>query len=130
MELEKKLEQAELALKEAQNAKALVVAEILEFYANDLEKSLKAKDEPYGSVTADSFTVTYPKRVTWDQAKLEAIANDIKTNGENPLEYVDLEYSVSEDKYKAWPESIRAVFTTARTVARGNPSVKVKKNGN
>ena len=65
-----------------------------------------------------------PKRVKWEQAKLAEIIERIRAAGDDPAEYVTIEFSVSERAYGAWPNSIRAVFEPARTVESGKPSYR------
>ena len=40
----------------------------------------------------------------------------IEATGSDPREYVEIKYSVSEAKFKAWPQSLRAPFEALRTV--------------
>lgn len=50
----------------------------------------------------------------WDQDKLKDIFFAIKKHGDNPEEYIDLHYSVSEEKFNYWPEYIKNIFKPAR----------------
>lgn len=50
----------------------------------------------------------------WDQDKLRDIFFAIKKHGDNPEEYIDLYYSVSEEKFNNWPEHIKNIFKPAR----------------
>lgn len=61
------------------------------------------------------------KTVKWDQTKLSAIWQKIAEAGDDPKTYINQELKVAENAYKAWPESIRSVFTPARTVIPGKP---------
>lgn len=60
--------------------------------------------------------ITTGKKVEWDQSQLAALATEI---GETATDYMDITYSVSESKYKAWPAVIRERFEPARTVKPG-----------
>ena len=77
-------------------------------------------DEDGYAVIAD-----LPKRVEWDQARLAQLARQIIANGEDPAEYVEVTYRVSETKYNAWPEAIRTAFLPARTVKTGRPAFRL-----
>ncbi len=66
-----------------------------------------------------------PKRVSWDQKQLKAIAEKIAAQGGDPAEYLDVNYKVAERKYTAWPESIRKAFEPARTLKTGKPVYKL-----
>lgn len=72
-----------------------------------------------------AVTVTIPKRVKWDQEKLGAAVEQIRGWGENPADYVDTEIKVAERKYDAWPPVIQKLFTPARTVETGKPTIKL-----
>ena len=63
-----------------------------------------------------------PKKVTWDQKQLAAMAQRILASGERLEDYIDLKYSVSESRYTHWPEGLREQFASARTVAAGKPT--------
>ena len=67
------------------------------------------------------IAVELPKRVEWDQRRLATLAEQIRTGGEDPAEYVEAIFKVSERAYSAWPERIRAAFEPARTVRTGRP---------
>lgn len=70
-------------------------------------------------------TVDLPKRVSWDQAKLAAIARRIADSGERVEDYLDVEYSVSESRFNHWPPALKSEFEDARTVKPGKPSFRL-----
>lgn len=70
-------------------------------------------------------TVDVPKRVSWDQAQLAAIARRIAAAGEKVEDYLDVEYSVSESRFSNWPPALRAGFEAARTVKPGKPTFRL-----
>ena len=125
-QLEISLSQIELELKQNSNIKRRLVEVIVTRKHDELEAALKAKDQPYGVVHIGNFEVNFGKKVSYDQEKLAKIADEIKAAGEKVSDYIKIEYDVSETKFSAWPEPIKAQFIPARTVARGNPTVKVK----
>lgn len=92
---------------------------ILERYGNDIIRELG--NEMTGTVKVDGIKFTIPKNVSWDQATLEMKFNEI---GETAREYVDVTYKVSENKYKAWPETIREFFEPARTLKTGKTKIE------
>jgi hypothetical protein len=77
-------------------------------------------DDGQVRVTAD-----LPKKVEWDQARLAQIARRIVANGDDPAEYVEVTYRVSETKFNAWPASIRSAFLPARTLKPGKPAFRL-----
>ena len=70
-------------------------------------------------------TADLPKKVEWNQARLAQLARQIAANGDDPAEYVEVTYRVSETKYNAWPASIRAAFVPARIVNVGKPAYRL-----
>jgi hypothetical protein len=69
--------------------------------------------------------VDLPKRVDWDQPRLASLADQIRAGGEDPGQYVEVSFKVSERAYTAWPERIRSAFEPARTVRTGKPSYRL-----
>jgi hypothetical protein len=65
------------------------------------------------------ISVELPKRVEWDQRRLAGLAEQIRAGGEDPADYVETSFKVSERAYTAWPERIRQAFEPARTVRTG-----------
>lgn len=65
------------------------------------------------------------KRVDWNQLRLAALVEQIRASGEEPGEYIEVSFNVSERAYAAWPEPIRSVFEPARTVRTGRQSFKL-----
>jgi hypothetical protein len=124
-QLETSLSQVEIEIKQITNQKKRIVETILVRKNDELESLLKAKDEPYGAVHIGNFDVTFPKKVTWDQKELASLAQQIMSAGEDPAEYIKIEYDVSEKKFSAWPTPIKNQFIPARTIARGNPTIKI-----
>jgi hypothetical protein len=66
-----------------------------------------------------------PKRVEWDQQQLADIVRRIAANGEDPAEYVETAYRVSETKFNAWPEALKSAFAPARTLKTGKPGFRL-----
>lgn len=73
-----------------------------------------------------AVTVTVPKKIKWNQEKLNAASETLISWGEDPTNYVEFEIKVSERKYDAWPPAVRDVFTPARTVEPGKPVIKLE----
>ena len=71
------------------------------------------------------ITADLPKKVEWDQAKLNDITRRIAANGEDPTEYVEISYRISETKFNAWPETLKTAFAPARTLKTGKPGFRL-----
>lgn len=79
-----------------------------------------------------SLTVEIRKTVIWTQTGpdgLAAIAQRIADGGDDPAEYIDIKYAVSERKFESWPETLKAPFRKARTVKPGKPTFRLQLNG-
>ncbi len=127
----------QLALLQQEAADALVKAKRLKDWL-DSSIDLKYRDHAAAlrrSTGKDTGTVRIedgevvviadlPKRVKWEQARLVGIVERIRAEGEDPNEYVTIEFAVSERAYGAWPNTIRAAFEPARTVETGKPSYR------
>ena len=111
----KQLEHIEHAidLRYAQHAKALRLAQ-------GKDTGVVHFDDGDVRVTAD-----LPKKVEWDQKKLSELIARIAAAGDNPAEFIETSYRVSETKYQAWQESLRSQFTPARTVKVGKATYRL-----
>jgi len=98
-------------------------------YGEPGRAALLASGRDFGVTHLDDgpLRVTYelPKRVTWDQSKLAALAEKIVTAGEDVKDYLDIELSVSESRYKSWQPALKVQFADARTVKAGKPSFRL-----
>jgi len=77
-------------------------------------------DEDEVRITAD-----LPKKVDWDQTRLADMTRRIAESGDDPRQYVEITYRVSETKFNAWPETLKSAFEAARTVKTGKPSYRL-----
>lgn len=71
------------------------------------------------------ITADLPKKVEWDQTRLAEITRRIAQSGDDPKQYVEISYRVSETKFNAWPETLKSAFEAARTVKSGKPSYRL-----
>ena len=104
-------------------AQAKVHAAMQRRYAEQ-ERAVRAEaGKDFGTVRFNDglvrITVDTPKRVSWDQKQLAAIAERIAASGERVQKYVDIEFSVPESRFNNWPTSLREQFEAARTVKPG-----------
>ncbi len=65
------------------------------------------------------ITADLPKKIEWNQARLAEITQRIASSGDDPAQYIEISYRVSETKFGAWPESLKASFVPARTLKTG-----------
>jgi len=71
------------------------------------------------------ITADLPKKVEWDQAKLAEITRRIAASGDDPAEFVEIAYRISEIKFNAWPESLKSAFAPARTIKTGKAGFRL-----
>jgi hypothetical protein len=99
-------------------------------YQNQTTNLRHAQDRPTGTINFEDggFKVSsiIAKKVEWDQFKLKEAISQIKEMGDNPYEYVNVSYKVSETKYNAWPEYIKKFFRSARVLKAGKESFKIE----
>ena len=76
------------------------------------------KDTGTTHLQHDDFDIAVEigKDVKWEPKGLAELVAKIEATGSDPREYVEIKYSVSEAKFKAWPQSLRAPFEALRTV--------------
>lgn len=77
----------------------------------------------------DGFVVIsdLPKRPEYDQRKLKDAVEALRRWGEDPEDYVGIEFKVSETKFGAWPPAVRDLFEPARTIKAGKPTYKLER---
>jgi hypothetical protein len=102
-------------------------------YADRAAAIRRGAGKDTGTVRFDDgdFTIVadLPKRVDWDQERLAAMVARIRAAGDDPAQYVDTAFKVSERRYAAWPEAIRQGFEPARTVRPGTLKVEIVTQG-
>jgi hypothetical protein len=116
-------------LKRDKAAKIRFDAAVVARYATRAAEERHACAKDTGTVRFDDgdFIVVadLPKRVDWDQDQLAAMVERIRDAKDDPTEYIDITFKVSERKYSAWPEAIRKGFEPARTVKPGTLKVEI-----
>ena len=73
------------------------------------------------------ITVEIGKDVKWEPKGLTDLVAKIEATGGDPREYVEVKYSVSEAKFKAWPQTLRAPFEALRTVTPKAPKFVLRR---
>ena len=123
----------EAALAETARIKRLrdrLEAGIAERYgaATAAERAAQGKTSGTVRIEDDGITVIadLPKKVTWDQDGLAAMAARIAASGDDPTEYLEIAYRVSERRFGAWPEAMREGFASARSETTGKPVFRLE----
>jgi hypothetical protein len=122
-------EEAEEAAKAARSLADWLNGAIALRYADRASAARRADGKDAGTVRLDDGEVMViadlPKRVDWDQVRLGQIIARIRAAGDDPDEFVETTFRVSERKYAAWPAAIREGFEAARTVKPGKPTFRL-----
>ncbi len=92
------------------------------FLRHDVDKDTGVVHFDDGNVR---ITADLPKKIEWDQTRLAEIARRISESGDDPKQYVEITFRVSETKFNAWPETLKSSFNAARTVKTGKPSYRL-----
>lgn len=127
----RQIEAAEATIFIAERNKKRATADLLDRREKEIEALLRDKAEPFGDVTITvgnhQVKVNVPKKVEWDNKLLADKYREIASSGENPDLYIQASYKISETAYKNYPDDVRTFFEDARTVSKGNPSLKIVK---
>lgn len=67
-----------------------------------------------------------PRKVTWDQDRLAAMAARIRAAGDDPADYLEIAYRVPERRYGAWSAAMREGFADARSETTGKPVFRLE----
>jgi hypothetical protein len=117
------------ALRKAKLAAAWLDGALSLRYSDRAHQARAADLKDTGTVRFDDNGVTIaadlPKRVEWDQEKLNGVVELLSAEGEDPRHYVEIGLKVSERRYAAWPPHIRKVFEPARTVRTGKETFQL-----
>lgn len=118
------------AIADLKEREAKLSTALLEIHKNEILKNLEGKDYGCGTVNletpAGKIKVVISKNVKWDQDGLAKIWNSIESAGEDPTEYINLKYDVSENSYKSWPSHIKKSFEPIRIVEQSNPKITLE----
>ncbi len=89
-----------------------------------------ARDFGTAHFNVDGVHVKYelPKKVSWDQKKLKAIAERIVASGESVESYLDVKLGISETRYTNWPPALQQQFADARTVDAGKATFELSRD--
>ena len=100
-------------------------------YGEQAKAQLLAKGQDTGTTHIEDagfdITVEIGKDVKWEPKGLTELVAKIEATGGDPREYVEIKYSVSEAKFKAWPQTLRAPFEALRTVTPKAPKFVLRR---
>lgn len=96
--------------------------------ASEAERAAQGKTS--GTVRIEDAGITViadlPKKVTWDQDRLAAMATRIREAGDDPTQYLEIAYRVPERRFGAWPDAMREGFAAARSETTGKPVFRLE----
>jgi hypothetical protein len=96
-------------------------------FSSPLQNELQSQSKDSGTVhfRENDFEITaeVPKKVTWDQEKMENLVKRIPE--EQRKTFVKISYAVEERKYSEMPPQYRELFSEARTITPGKARFKI-----
>ena len=105
-------------------------AGIAQRYGAATEAERAAQGKTSGTVRIEDGDIVViaelPKKVSWDQDSLAAMATRIREAGDDPTEYLEITYRVPERRFGAWPEAMREGFAAARSETTGKPVFRLE----
>jgi len=130
VDAERHVDEAVAYLKQLRNK--LEAAKLLRF-GEQARAALRDSGRDFGTAHLDDgpLHVKYelPKKTNWNQALLKEMAERIVASGDTLADYIDIKYSVSENRYTNWPTALQEQFAAARTVEEGKPSITLTLDG-
>lgn len=121
--------EADEVFKKAKSLKEWIDGSIALKYEDQIRSLRQQSGKDTGVVHIEDggmcVTSDLSKKPSWDQQKLAEIVNRITQSGDDPSEFIDISYKVSERKYGAWPSSLKEVFAPARTLKTGKPTFRL-----
>lgn len=128
-ELARLQKEADDALRKAKLTVAWLDGALTQKYAARAKAARADAGKDYGIARFEDGDVSIvsdlPKKIEWDQHELSDLVERIKSEGEDPRDYVEVTLKVSERKYGAWPKHIRALFEPSRTVRPGKETFEL-----
>lgn len=105
-------------------------AALAQRYGAATEAERTAQGKTSGTVRIEDAGVVViadlPKKVTWDQDRLAAMATRIREAGDDPTQYLEIAYRVPERRFGAWPDAMRDGFAAARSETTGKPVFRLE----
>lgn len=105
-------------------------AALAQRYGAATEAERTAQGKTSGTVRIEDAGVVViadlPKKVSWDQDRLAAMATRIREAGDDPTQYLEIAYRVPERRFGAWPDAMREGFAAARSETTGKPVFRLE----
>ena len=71
-------------------------------------------------------TIECPIDVVWDQSLLADMARRIAEAGDDPRDFIDIHFSISQAKFNAFKPALRQSFAAARSQKAGQPTFSMQ----
>jgi hypothetical protein len=122
-------DEADAALRSTKSLKEWLDGAIALKFGERAREARAALGKDTGTVRFTDGPVTIvadlPKKIEWDQVRLAALVETIRASGDDPSQYVEISFLVSERAFGAWPDAIRRTFEPARTLRTGKPAFRL-----
>jgi DNA-directed RNA polymerase specialized sigma24 family protein len=101
-------------------------------FSEAVKNNLRSENKDTGTTHffdgAFQITAEVPKKVTWDQEKMEELIKSIPD--ERRKDIVKISYAIEERKYSALPHEYQELFREARTITPGKTKFQISIGGN
>lgn len=125
-----------LAQRSELEAQMAVLQECIQSINIDIEHILaeqlagirKLQGKEFGTVNLinDGYKVTetIPKKIEWNQEKMNELFDRIAAAGDDPRAYMHIKLEVSEKSFGEFVPAVQSMFSDCRSVKPGKPSLK------
>ncbi|MEI6207325.1 MAG: hypothetical protein WCP20_11115 [Desulfuromonadales bacterium] len=101
--------------------------EVEHVIASQLLELRRLQGKEFGTINLVSdgykITETVPKKVEWDQDKMNQLFDAIAQAGDDPRSYMKIKLEVSEKSYAGFVPQVQAMFADCRTVKPGRATL-------
>ena len=122
-ELAKMQKEVETLIALADNVRKWLNGALMLKYSTHINEKRAKTNCPYGEIsfTDNEYIVTEdrPLVLEWQKDKLKEYAKRIAANGGNPEDYMDIDYTISEEKYCSLSDEARKSLNAAGNIRPG-----------
>lgn len=123
----------ETLIAQADNVRKWLNGALMLKYSPLINEKRDRLQQPYGEIKLhdEGYEIIEdrPMLLTWDEQKLREYAARITANGANPEDYMDISYTVSEQKYNSLSSEVRKILNEAGNIRQARSSILIVKLG-
>lgn len=115
----------------AEMARQWLTGALMLKYSPQINEKREANRQPYGEIKIRDhgylITENRPLSCEWDKAKLKKYAERIRESGGNPEDYIDISYTVSEQRYFSLVDDVRENLNKLCTLKPCQSQITIEK---